>query len=84
MYRNWASDPEVTKYLTWQPHTSIDVTLQQIDSLISKYEEPQIDGCVSVQHYISHDDFLERFIAFVEMHGWYFGGGTEEVTDKED
>lgn len=40
MYRNWASDPEVTKYLTWQPHTSIDVTLQQIDSLISKYEEP--------------------------------------------
>lgn len=44
----------------------------------------KIDGCVSVQPYISHDDFLERFIAFVEMHGWYFGGGTEEVTDKED
>jgi ribosomal-protein-alanine N-acetyltransferase len=40
MFRNWASDPEVTKYLTWQPHTSIDVTLQQIDSLISKYAEP--------------------------------------------
>ena len=20
MFRNWASDPEVTKFLTWQPH----------------------------------------------------------------
>lgn len=22
MYRNWANDPEVTRYLTWQPHES--------------------------------------------------------------
>lgn len=44
----------------------------------------EIDGCVSVQPYISHDDFLKRFIAFVEMYGWYFGGSTEDVTDKED
>lgn len=44
----------------------------------------KIDGCVSVKPYISHDDFLKRFIAFVEMHGWYFGGSTEDVTDKED
>lgn len=40
MFRNWASDPEVTKYLTWQPHTSTDVTLQHIDSMISNYAEP--------------------------------------------
>ncbi len=26
MFRNWANDPEVTKYLTWEPHGSIDVT----------------------------------------------------------
>lgn len=43
----------------------------------------KIDGCVSVQPYISHDNFLDRFISFVEMQGWYFGGGTEDVTDKE-
>ena len=24
MYYNWACDPEVTKYLTWQPHKSVD------------------------------------------------------------
>ncbi len=26
MYRNWASDPEVTKYLTWQPHENVALT----------------------------------------------------------
>ena len=26
MYYNWASDPEVTKYLTWPAHTSLKVT----------------------------------------------------------
>ena len=26
MYRNWASDPEVTKYLTWPAHENIGVT----------------------------------------------------------
>jgi hypothetical protein len=32
---------------------------------------------------MTHDDFLERFIRFIESHGWYFGGVTEDVTDKE-
>ena len=26
MYKNWASDPEVTKYLTWPPHESVEFT----------------------------------------------------------
>ena len=28
MYRNWASDPEVTKYLTWPAHSSVEVSQQ--------------------------------------------------------
>ena len=26
MYENWASDPEVTRFLTWPTHSSVDVT----------------------------------------------------------
>lgn len=26
MFNNWASDREVTKYLSWEPHASLDVT----------------------------------------------------------
>ncbi len=30
MYYNWASDPEVTKYLTWPTHTNVEETQQVI------------------------------------------------------
>ena len=35
MFNNWASDQEVTKYLTWNPHSSIDVTKEYIEFVIS-------------------------------------------------
>ena len=41
MYYNWASDPEVTRYLTWQPHKSVEETaeiLQQWEAGYSKNE----------------------------------------------
>ena len=32
MYQNWASDPEVVKYLTWPAHTGIDVSKAVLES----------------------------------------------------
>ena len=37
MYRNWASNPEVTEYLTWPPHKSVDVTKAVLESWVSSY-----------------------------------------------
>lgn len=39
MYRNWASDPGVTKFLTWPTHSSVEVTKQILALWISHYEE---------------------------------------------
>ena len=39
MYRNWASDPEVTKYLTWPTHMSVDVTRMVLNDWIPRYED---------------------------------------------
>ncbi len=39
MYLNWASDPEVTKYLTWPTHTGPGVTRTVLGSWISRYED---------------------------------------------
>ena len=39
MLRNWASDPEVTKYLTWPPHENIDVTRKVLSSWVAEYEK---------------------------------------------
>lgn len=40
MFRNWASDPEVTKYLTWPTHQSEEVTAQVISSWVEQYDNP--------------------------------------------
>ena len=37
MYRNWASDPEVTRFLTWPPHSSADVTRALLESWTARY-----------------------------------------------
>lgn len=37
MYRNWASDPEVTKYLTWPAHAGVDVSKAVLEGWVSSY-----------------------------------------------
>ena len=39
MFRNWASDPEVTKFLTWPAHSSIAVSEMVIESWLQEYEK---------------------------------------------
>ena len=37
MFKNWAADNEVTKFLSWKPHDNIDVTKEFVVQSISKY-----------------------------------------------
>ena len=37
MYRNWASDSDVTKFLTWPAHSSADVSCAVLKDWISSY-----------------------------------------------
>ncbi|MGF0110246.1 GNAT family N-acetyltransferase [Clostridium sp. SGI.024] len=39
MYKNWASDAEVTKFLTWPPHSSNEVTKKVLQDWINNYEK---------------------------------------------
>lgn len=39
MYKNWASDSEVTKFLTWQPHPSVEVSRSIIEDWLKKYSD---------------------------------------------
>lgn len=39
MFRNWASEPEVTKYLTWPTHESLTVSETVIGSWLAEYEK---------------------------------------------
>lgn len=37
VYRNWASDPEVTKYLTWPAHPSADISRMLLNDWVPRY-----------------------------------------------
>lgn len=38
MFTNWASNKNVTKYLTWEPHKDIDTTKSILESWINSYD----------------------------------------------
>ena len=39
MYDNWASDPEVTRYLTWPTHGSVDISAMVLESWVKSYDQ---------------------------------------------
>ena len=39
MYRNWASDSEVTRYLTWPAHTSAEVSKAVLENWTASYAQ---------------------------------------------
>lgn len=39
MYKNWASDDEVTKYLTWPTHPNIDVSKFVTEDWVKSYSD---------------------------------------------
>ena len=50
MYENWASDPEVTKYLLWPTHTGVDVTREVLSGWIAEYEKKEkYEWCIELK-----------------------------------
>ena len=39
MYRNWASDPEVTKFLSWPTYKSVDTAHEILDLWVPQYQD---------------------------------------------
>lgn len=50
MYRNWASDGEVTRYLTWTPHESVEETKSLLNEWIDDYKKPEkYEWCIELK-----------------------------------
>lgn len=39
MFQNWASDPEVTKYLTWPTHADMNITKTVLEDWVTHYND---------------------------------------------
>lgn len=44
MFDNWASDPEVTRHLTWKTHTDVSQTRAWLEFRQSQYADPKYYG----------------------------------------
>ena len=92
MFRNWASDPEVTKFLTWPAHSSIAVSEMVIGSWIREYEKDSYYqwmivlkelgepiGSISVVR--QREDVAEAEIGYcIDRNWWHQGIVTEALT----
>lgn len=41
MFDNWANDERVTKYLSWSPHGTVELTKQLLEVWCAAYERPE-------------------------------------------
>ena len=90
MFKNWASDPEVTKYLTWPTHENMDITAMVIQDWLTYYDEPGFYqwaielkelrapiGSISVVH---HNDRVRKMeIGYCIGRKWWHCGMTSEA-----
>ena len=94
MYRNWAKDPEVTKFLTWPPHDNIKVSSDVLRDWISQYEndtfyqwaivlkesEPEPIGSISI---VRMDERIGMVhVGYCIGKKWWHRGITSEALSK--
>jgi len=90
MFRNWANDDEVTKYLTWPTHTDVSVSQTVINSWLELYQKPdhyswtivlkEIDEPIgSIAAVEQRDDIKMVHIGYCIGRKWWHQGITSEA-----
>lgn len=88
MFANWASDPEVTKFLTWPTHTNVDVSRFVLRDWVSHYSEPDyyqwaitLDGhAIGSIAVVNHDDQIGKaHIGYCIGRSWWHMGIMSEA-----
>ena len=50
VFNNWANDPEVTKYMTWNPHPNVETTKSIIANWLEEYKkEETVRYCITIK-----------------------------------
>ena len=90
MYKNWASNDTVTRFLTWPTHTSADTTKMLLTDWVSNYAKPdyyqwaivlkdinEAIGSISIVHTNEDIDMVE--IGYCIGQNWWHQGITSEA-----
>lgn len=88
MYVNWASDDEVTKYMTWPTHTNVEISQLVVNDWVSSYNkddfyqwaivfEGQVIGSISV---VQMDDNVHKaHVGYCIGRNWWRKGIMSEA-----
>jgi ribosomal-protein-alanine N-acetyltransferase len=71
IFRRYAQDPEVTKYLTWRPNRKLQETRDFVRACLQAWEEGKSFHWVIVRQ--EDDQLLGMITARVDDHGWELG-----------
>ena len=91
MFKNWASDPEVTKFLMWQTHSSEDMSKNIINDWLKEYSDEKYYhwaiilkdngdepiGDIAVVH--MNEDVSMMHIGYCIGRNWWHQGVTSEA-----
>ena len=88
MFDNWAGDDEVTRYLSWPTHGSVEISKMLLEHWVSCYErvdfyqwgiefEGQVIGTISVTEH--NDDIFMAEIGYCIGRPWWHRGITTEA-----
>ena len=93
VFNNWASDDEVTKYLTWPTHSSVEMSRSYMEFCINGYNEKnvyqwgmelknshELIGNISVVKIIDEIDSVE--LGWVIGRKWGGNGYTAEAAER--
>ena len=90
VYGNWASDPEVTRFLTWPTHTDVEVTRHVIGSWLPLYAKKDYyhwgitlkengDVPIGTIHGLVNDDLESVQIGYCLGRAWWHQGIMSEA-----
>lgn len=91
----WASDKEVTKYLTWHAHQNIETTMQVIDYWLNQYKKNncyrygielrdtnKLIGMIDVVNYINNDPVIGYVLGKAYWNNGYMTEALKAVVNK--
>lgn len=93
MFKNWASDPEVTKFLTWPAHQDVDVSRTVLVEWVNKYKHEDFyqwaitlkshgDEPIGTISIVEHDDRIQKVhVGYCIGRNWWNMGITSEALD---
>ena len=93
MFKNWTSDPEVTRFLTWPTHTDVEVTKYVLGTWLPLYEKQDyyhwaitlkenVDEPIGTIHGLVNNDLESIQIGYCLGRAWWHQGIMSEAAQR--